>query len=206
MKNKLAMKRRKGPAVPTVAMPRFQPFVLSILSVADPQRLLSSTSIYERLTPWKLSEWHWVSRVAQINGCPRSIPPNREARQVQKEGKPDYHSINKTNCNLKQEQKQKAASVFSPRRSLCDCVRAAAVCHTHTQAHPQTHTLVYWDAPMLVMALFLRKVNSSHFSMLRWWEGKKCQTYEERQRQKCQKEGRQHTRWLGTYAQVVRNK
>lgn len=50
MKNKLVMQPHKGWAVPLVALAHFQPFVLSIVSVAAPQWLPSSTSIYKRQT------------------------------------------------------------------------------------------------------------------------------------------------------------
>lgn len=91
-----------------------------------------------------------------------SFLPFRAAEGPKKEEKTDYHSINKTNRNLKQGQKQKAAFVFSPRKSLCP----QSLCVANTQAHTDTHTHEHTHASMLVMALFLRKVNSSQFSML----------------------------------------
>lgn len=118
-----------------------------------PNGHFSSRSIHKRLTRQKWAEWHSLSGGPQINGCPLSSLPFRETREPQTEKKADYHSINKTGHNVKQEQKQKAASVFSPRKRLCQ-----QPLYVTQSKHRDSHV----RARRLVMALLHRKVHSSH--------------------------------------------
>lgn len=62
--------------------------------------------------------------------------PFPETRGPWKKAKADYHSINKTRPNVKQEQKQKAASVFSPRKGLCQQPLYVTQTLTHACAQP----------------------------------------------------------------------
>lgn len=64
MKNKLVMQSQKCQAIPPEALAPFQPLVLSVSSVAIPQRPLFSTSIYERRPRQKPTKRDGVSGVA----------------------------------------------------------------------------------------------------------------------------------------------
>lgn len=140
-------------------------FVLSELSVAIPQQPRSSNSIYERQPQQKLRGMRSLESLRSMGVLRASLHFGKHSVQRRRREKTDYHSINKTNCNLKQEQTQKAVSMFSLRKSLHACI-------SHIQA---SVALTNMNMPACMVGrthacngFVPWKVNSSQ-SRMRWW-------------------------------------
>lgn len=119
MENKLAMQPHKGPGHSGGGSAMFSsPLFCAYCLLQFPNDHFPPAAF--------MKDWHgrnWLSGTRSLEplrsmGVLWAFPPFRETRGPKDEEKTDYHSINKTNHNLKQEQRQKAASVFSPRKSL----------------------------------------------------------------------------------------